>query len=111
MEMQTKSLLPKSPNCIKNTYTLSERCRNTVNVCLKNSYEKIIKNAIDIIKRTGVNFDGKSIAVKNNCKFDIKYFKSNNPDNFFDGNLNFYKAGIWDIVSFELNYDIVNEKK
>lgn len=23
MEMQTKSLLPKSPNCIKNTYTLS----------------------------------------------------------------------------------------
>lgn len=95
----------------KNTYTLSERCRNTVNVCLKNSYEKIIKNAIDIIKRTGVNFDGKSIAVKNNCKFDIKYFKSNNPDNFFDGNLNFYKAGIWDIISFELNYDIINEKK
>jgi hypothetical protein len=95
----------------KNTYTLSERCRNTVNVCLKNSYDKIIKNAIDIIKHTGVNFDGKSIAVKNNCKFDIKYFKSNNPDNFFDGNLNFYKAGIWDIISFELNYDIVNEKK
>lgn len=93
------------------TFTLSERCRNTINICLKNSYEKIIKEAINIIKHTGIEFDGKTIAVKNNCKFDIKYFKSNNPSNSYGGNLNFFKAGIWDIITFELNYDIVNEKK
>ena len=58
-----------------------------------------------------VEFEGKTIAVKNNCKFDIKYFKSNNPSNSYGGNLNFFKAGIWDIITFELNYDIVNEKK
>lgn len=95
----------------KSTFTLSERCRNTINICLKNSYEKIIKEAINIIKHTGVEFEGKTIAVKNNCKFDIKYFKSNNPSNSYGGNLNFFKAGIWDIITFELNYDIVNEKK
>lgn len=93
------------------TFTLSERCRNTINICLKNSYEKIIKEAINIIKHTGIEFEGKTIAVKNNCKFDIKYFKSNNPSNSYGGNLNFFKAGIWDIITFELNYDIVNEKK
>ena len=95
----------------KSTFTLSERCRNTINICLKNSYEKIIKEAINIIKHTGVDFEGKTIAVKNNCKFDIKYFKSNNPSNSYGGNLNFFKTGIWDIITFELNYDIVNEKK
>lgn len=95
----------------KSTFTLSERCRNTINICLKNSYEKIIKEAINIIKHTGVEFEGKTIAVKNNCKFDIKYFKSNNPSNSYGGNLNFFKTGIWDIITFELNYDIVNEKK
>lgn len=95
----------------KSTFTLSERCRNTINICLKNSYEKIINEAINIIKHTGVEFEGKTIAVKNNCKFDIKYFKSNNPSNSYGGNLNFFKAGIWDIITFELNYDIVNEKK
>ena len=95
----------------KSTFTLSERCRNTINICLKNSYEKIIKEAINIIKHTGVEFESKTIAVKNNCKFDIKYFKSNNPSNSYGGNLNFFKAGIWDIITFELNYDIVNEKK
>ena len=95
----------------KSTFTLSERCRNTINLCLKNSYEKIINEAINIIKHTGVEFEGKTIAVKNNCKFDIKYFKSNNSSNSYGGNLNFFKAGIWDIITFELNYDIVNEKK
>ena len=95
----------------KSTFTLSERCRNTINLCLKNSYEKIIQEAINIIKHTGVEFEGKTIAIKNNCKFDIKYFKSNNPANSYGGNLNFFKAGIWDVITFELNYDIVNEKK
>lgn len=92
-------------------YTISERYRNTINVCLKNAQDKIIESAINIIKKTGVNFEGKTIAVKNNCKFDIKYFKANhsNPE-FFDGNLNFFKAGLWDIITIELNYDIVNKK-
>jgi len=92
------------------TYTLSERCRNSVYECLKFAQTEIIKSAIKIIKNTGVDFDGKSIAVKNNCKFDIKYLKSNTP-NITDGNLNFFKSGLWDVITFELNYDIVNEKK
>lgn len=93
------------------TFTLSERCRYMLDKCLKNSFTKIIENATSIIKHTGVNFEGKTISVKNNCKFDIKYFKPNNTSNFYGGNLNFVKAGLWDIVTFELNYDIVNEKK
>lgn len=94
-----------------NELTLSERCRYILNKCIESSQDKIIEASIAIIKKTGIDFNGKTIAVKNNCKFDIKYFKANNNPSFYDGNLNFFKAGLWDIISFELNYDIVNDKK
>lgn len=105
--MTSESLSVIDPN----TFSLSERCRYILDTCLKHTQDSIIKAAIKIIKNTGVEFEGKTIAVKNNCKFDIKYFKANNDPKLFDGNINFFKSNTWDVISFELNYDIVNEKK
>lgn len=105
------SLIYKQLSTITDLY---ERCKFILNYTLKYSYDKIIEKAIDIIKKTGVDFTNRSIAVKNNCKFDIKWFRNKNlilehPEE--NGNLNFFQTNFWEIITYELNYDIINTSK
>lgn len=105
------SLIYKQLSTITDLY---ERCKYILNYTLKYSYDKIIEKAIEIIKKTGIDFTNKSIAIKNNCKFDIKWFKNKNlilehPEE--NGNLNFFQTNFWEIITYELNYDIINTNK
>lgn len=91
-----------------------QRLRYIVDFTLNNASAKIIEKIIENIKKSGIDFTNKSISIKDNCKFDIKYFKNKNfilESSKNNGNLDFYKTRFWEIVSFELNYDIINTSK
>ena len=102
-----------------NTMNRSQINRFVVNTVLDSEYKNIVEKIKAHAIAAGVVFDEKDIAMKKNCKFDIKYFNGSKMSDYIqnlndNGNLNFFVNDKWVLLSFELNYDLVNvvpEKK
>ncbi|MGL4949660.1 MAG: hypothetical protein ACRC5M_04700 [Anaeroplasmataceae bacterium] len=107
------SFYPVTSKCAT---SLSERIRCAIDLVLKEKQDEILKQCVNNIKSTGVDFEGKDIVVKDNYKFDIKYLKKENSNSalkevYATGNLNLYNIYFMESYSFEINYDIVNINK
>lgn len=104
-----KSLLASDLNSMNR----SQINRFVVNTVLDSEYKNIVEKIKAHAIAAGVVFDEKDIAMKKNCKFDIKYFNGSKMSDYIqnlndNGNLNFFVNDKWVLLSFELNYDLVN---
>ncbi|MBR1818258.1 MAG: hypothetical protein IJ772_05345 [Bacilli bacterium] len=99
-----------------NKMTRSQICRFVVNSVLTSDSKFIFDKIKEHIITSGVMFEEKNISIKDNTKFDIKYFNGSKMSDYIrnlndNGNLNFFANNNWVLLTFEINYDLVNIEK